>query len=33
MSRRDDTPQIIILAALLCAAMALGGFFYEVWHG
>ena len=33
MTRRDDTPQIIILAALLCAAMALGGLFYEVWHG
>jgi len=33
MKRRDDTPQIIILAALLCAAMALGAWFYEVWHG
>lgn len=33
MSRRDETPQVILLALILCLAMALGGFFYEVWHG
>jgi hypothetical protein len=34
MSRhRDDTPEIVLLAVMLCIALALGGWFYEVWHG
>jgi len=33
MNRRDVAPQLFLLIILLCFAMALGGLFYEVWHG
>ena len=34
MSRRtDDTPEILWLAFMLCCALAVGGWLYEVFHG
>jgi DNA-binding transcriptional regulator of glucitol operon len=33
MKRRDDTPEIVLLAVMLCIALALGGWVWEVLHG
>ncbi len=33
MNRRDDTPEILWLAFMLCCALAVGGWLFEVFHG
>jgi hypothetical protein len=33
MNRRDDTAEILYLAFMLCCAMAIGGWLFEVFHG